>query len=62
MIHVAIADAVRDSSVALSLDEEMQIAQDISYAIDSLTAEEVLRDLIDDIGRQRVQQTLNALS
>lgn len=62
MIDSAIAEGVRDSSVALSPQEEHALAQDVSYAVASLSVEEILRDLTDDIGRDEVQSQLDMLS
>jgi hypothetical protein len=61
-IDRAIADAVTRSTVALTQEEEAALSRQVSHRVAQLDAEEILRELIDDLGRQRVQQTLDALS
>lgn len=62
MIDAAIAEGVRDSSVALSPHEEHALTNDVSHAVDSLTVDEILRDLIDATSREDVQAVLDMLS
>jgi hypothetical protein len=60
MIHSVIADAIANSSVAISPQEQHALAQDISYAIDSISKEEMLIDLFEDI--EQVRRVMDELA
>lgn len=62
MIDSAIAEGVRNSSVVLSPNEEHNLTQDVQHADRSITAEDILRELIDDLSREEVQAQLDMLS
>jgi hypothetical protein len=59
-IESAIADGVRQAH--LPIEEESHVIDHVIHAVTSVPASDVLRDLVDDLGREEVQRRLDALS